>query len=1690
MENIWLYVAVGIVVFALFEGLLGLWKGIYKTTTKYLVIGGITLCLVFMMPQLVNYIASFDISTFGGGFDLAIGENVYHFGVLDDVLAQILIDLDLVSSTTSAYLYTSAIALAHTLISYVLFFVLMLLNIFFVGPLLSTILYHCLIKFFIPKSWRKKVKQKNVLKEVQKGEVEEVLPHKKKKRHLLRPVSFLEGTVCGLVVFALFLSPLTSIVGLVSRQDEVYNKLEENGVIDAQVKGIADLIMSYDESILYKTLTLGSSDAEKALDSKVMSYVTATTINGVAYNFGEELNTLLSLLPIVAENLELVDGNLVFNTASLLSGTTVVSIINGLSSSNLLMNLLPALISIATSEVDISFGNTKLNFDDVDWSTQLTALGSIYQSLYDASLLDGLISGSNTLTLDLSKKNEIKTVIKNTFNDKNNVITKNLPLLMAYFGNTLVSESGIQIFSTNIEDYKNIHYGDTLAVLVDFLFAVGEVCFGDTNGDGKLDIDLSQLSSITEKIMEVINNADTSSRDYKLLKAALVGGEVEAESGEKETYDGLLSSELIQGSEGSKGVISFENIMNSMISSNPDLAGLLTPNIVMIVDEYIKDPKEIGRIIDVLPYVNRFSSGVDLSNSEDIDAIKDLLNDFEDSKLVTELIPEVVSTVLTQAADFEDMLFGIKLDWLDFECRDESGKSHVIEELKKLLDVVSDALSLSECITGGDGTVSSIFNNLDTDKLKNVLVKLLENKIINPERVIDGVGKVKNYNFDTLIQGLLGQDSIKDAGIVIPSDISSIVWYEKDSLGNESGEVINLVSAINVLKQNLFLIEGTIDFDTLVANKNSLTDLFVAIGNSKLLSSSLPKILNDKVGPQINEIFGAVSSVSINFNNVDDWGREGQALVNIIEKISTLGIDFSNIDWSVLTEDNIDELLTSIASCSLFGVHKNDQGIYEDTFGILLETLIEKANLSSIMEGELDSALFTSIKDKFTGEIKVGSITTDPVYKNPYWVGTSSDGSDSEIKRISAMIGVLNTKKPGSSQSILEKVSSGVVDANDLKTVLNAILNTRTFKDLIPGAINKAVKDIKIFDGSSCVVGLDLINATTSTCTSENIDSLCDLYAKFKDGTFDTLFSDGSSFTNDEIKELASLLNTLANNPLFSSPKANKTYSLFTELMSAIIFKINMASRVTGSNDEDIARDLLLPLVNNINFIAIDSELDGWGTEIDKDNVSFSYKSAIEKAGNSEILRILTLLKVLSVNSLTLNGLNDIASLSSSAIVAVFDTINHSHLLHRAVPSVFDEIMNSMNISSYITVKGEASETLDVKVHLSSSSEDIAYWSNEIEALGELYRALMDRASGSLDFSSIDIGGTGFSLFDYIGPIDKLNTFAKYKHAIVFNLLYQEDGSGNITGPLKYVRGSTNKAKANYIKNYFFSSAYAGDSTYLKAQCSAIDGLIKAINDGFGSFDLENTNDQSNVKRIIDLLNNLVLGTYADIQVSGGKVTFTRSYFAQEMVSGFISDFFVGTFSDMSSFFSTFFRGEVRSFNDFYNLNAVEIKGIEGLLRLAAAFGTSGGSRNDAIKSAFTLMGRNRNSFEIESIGSSNSKNEILRHHVEEKIYTKAKGYEVYRTYNDTNVALANSRIAIELFERYADKIVIKEAVISPIPPYIEISPRITLKTLIGYLIEGNTLLGITGNPACDYRNNPFENIGEKLVAALTSLGL
>ena len=160
-------------------------------------------------------------------------------------------------------------------------------------------------------------------------------------------------------------------------------------------------------------------------------------------------------------------------------------------------------------------------------------------------------------------------------------------------------------------------------------------------------------------------------------------------------------------------------------------------------------------------------------------------------------------------------------------------------------------------------------------------------------------------------------------------------------------------------------------------------------------------------------------------------------------------------------------------------------------------------------------------------------------------------------------------------------------------------------------------------------------------------------------------------------------------------------------------------------------------------------------------------------------------------------------------------------------------------------------------------------------------------------------------------------------------------------------------------------------------------------------------------------------------------------------------------------------------------MNAVEINGIEGLLRLAAAFDISGGSRdNKAIESAFALMGRNDATFGLESIASSDSNKKILRHHVEEKIYSNAKGYEVYRTFDDADVALANSRIAIELFERYADKIVIKEA------------PRITLKTFIGYLINGNAFLHITGDPACDYRNNAFENIGEKLVEALTSLGL
>ena len=53
----------------------------------------------------------------------------------------------------------------------------------------------------------------------------------------------------------------------------------------------------------------------------------------------------------------------------------------------------------------------------------------------------------------------------------------------------------------------------------------------------------------------------------------------------------------------------------------------------------------------------------------------------------------------------------------------------------------------------------------------------------------NGEGPQKGYHGNVLAQSIFksDQDSIKDAGIVIPSDISSIVWYEKDSSGNESG---------------------------------------------------------------------------------------------------------------------------------------------------------------------------------------------------------------------------------------------------------------------------------------------------------------------------------------------------------------------------------------------------------------------------------------------------------------------------------------------------------------------------------------------------------------------------------------------------------------------------------------------------------------------------------------------------------------------------------------------------------------------------------------------------------------------------------------------------------------------------------------------------------------------------------------
>ena len=114
--------------------------------------------------------------------------------------------------------------------------------------------------------------------------------------------------------------------------------------------------------------------------------------------------------------------------------------------------------------------------------------------------------------------------------------------------------------------------------------------------------------------------------------------------------------------------------------------------------------------------------------------------------------------------------------------------------------------------------------------------------------------------------------------------------------------------------------------------------------------------------------------------------------------------------------------------------------------------------------------------------------------------------------------------------------------------------------------------------------------------------------------------------------------------------------------------------------------------------------------------------------GLEENAKIINIVK--SINGLDLSDISNMSNMGTDQLSSVLKALNVSKILHPAIPGFIEKIIEESNVESMLSApvtKGGASvaiHTINCKVHMTTSTEDINYWNNEIDNLVRLFSVI------------------------------------------------------------------------------------------------------------------------------------------------------------------------------------------------------------------------------------------------------------------------------------------------------------------------------------------------------------------------------
>lgn len=1006
-----------IAIFALVGAIKGFWKSVIGAVVQLILL----VVVMFVTPGVANLIGNIDVSGFTSSSSATIGNVEIQITSIREMICQWLTASGYVSPVNGQSIYEAAMGLTNIVLSLAVFVVLAIF-VFFFGWLISTLIYHTIFKWFIPKKIRMK--------------------------HKMRWLGALSGAVMGFFSVFLLMTPFSYLGNTVKQNEAALKALK--GTIDDNMDQILDYATLYGESVF-------GSDWMYSMSSFVVNQATSSDYLGGKANFSDITSLLAGLSKGFSKGLNSNNNSPLDFTVIVGDRAAVDGILETLIGNNIIVKVMPSLLKAAVTYVKTpeSIDLTKLDFEGVDFSTEFTTIQGIYDNLYDAGFITSMISGN--LSVDPSKQDFYIDALEKLASDP--LVVKNLSVLMSESASNIKNLTGYEILKLDQEVYKQttdngktgIDWKKEIVTLGNAVFKLSDALGISLNEDG--------FKNLNTKLLDAFKDENK----FNKVREILVG--VTTASGEKE--DGLLDTFLLD-----ENIFNITEGINCLFSYYPVLKTYMDKDMVVenfssATHQQIKN--ELTTIVDMCPDVmDLYDIGYnadtkvftfDISNAETLNITKGLLTQFNKLTLLKDLIPDVIyksfPTIIKEAFGSNE-LFGLNAFSFNF-----NDVSTIIDDVKMFLDIVPTINNILQA-TKDQTTLTGFVSSIDTDDLSKVLTTFIDSKMLNPDRIENGK-IVKNTNINTLISNMLKQFNLGSFGFEISDDLSNVNW---------KSEVNNIIKIFNDIKRNIDAFGDDGSFDLNKLNGNDISGLLNDFMNSDLLGGSINGILNKQVKPILDGL-----SIEVEFNkSKKEWQKKDSNNYSPIDYVGQLFdlvkpiMNKNNIDYTQLSSIYLNCLMTTLIDTGLLGDN------YEETLASFLGGVLNDSFKASdklgydakiiCMSPGIDGKIF---KWSNTAEKKTGF----SLYSDSSMEGNVEFTTDFFYTNDGEIYDLFNAFSSISSYS--NELASNTYSKEMISVVLKSSHNSVILSRMIPVIIKNAMKGISS-ESTGEYINLDLLN--------------------------------------------------------------------------------------------------------------------------------------------------------------------------------------------------------------------------------------------------------------------------------------------------------------------------------------------------------------------------------------------------------------------------------------------------------------------------------------------------------------------------------------------------------------------------------------------------------------------------------------